>query len=648
MHNSPPPTTSRDVHLAVAEITDRIARRSRESRRAYLQRIDARIEQDRREGRVRARSGCANLAHGVAACGAAEKDLLAHGRAANVAIVSAYNDMLSAHQPLERYPALLKKQVLRAGGVAQFAGGVPAMCDGITQGREGMELSLFSRDVVAMATAVSLAHDMFDAALLLGVCDKIVPGLVIGALSFGHLPCIFVPGGPMPSGISNPEKAHVRERHAQGQADDSELLASELRSYHAPGTCTFYGTANTNQLVMEALGLHLPGASFVVAGTALRRAVTEAAGRRIVELTEPGEHAPIGRIVDERAIVNAMVALLATGGSTNHTMHLIAMAAAAGIVLTWRDFAALSQVVPLLARIYPNGQADINDFQRAGGAASLFAALLGVGLMHEDVLTVAGPGLRRYCQAPELAGRDLRWVAAPSAGSVDPAVLRAPDEPFAQDGGIRVIEGSLGRAVVKVAAVRAANRVIEAPARVFDDQQEFLAAFAAGECDRDMVVVVRFQGPRANGMPELHRLTPALGVMQGRGLRVALVTDGRMSGASGKVPAAIHCTPEAADGGPLARVRDGDLVRVDTLAGSLDVLGVDLRQREAAPAPYAGEQGTGRELFSLFRDAVSAADAGASVFKTPAAAGRGTEPLLVPAMTEAPVVSAAPAEFVGA
>ncbi|MDE3132856.1 MAG: phosphogluconate dehydratase [Acidobacteriota bacterium] len=617
MSNWPPARPSRDVHLAVAEVTDRIARRSRVTRRAYLERIDRRIEQDQRDGRPRAHSGCANLAHGVAACGAEEKDLLAHRQVPNIALVSAYNDMLSAHQPLDRYPALLKKEILRAGGVAQFAGGVPAMCDGITQGRPGMELSLFSRDVVALATAVALAHDMFDAALLLGVCDKIVPGLVAGALSFGHLPCIFVPGGPMPSGIANSEKAHVREQHAQGDVSAAELLESELRSYHAAGTCTFYGTANTNQLVMEALGLHLPGASFVTTGTALRRELTAAAGRRIVELTEPDELAPIGRIVDERAIVNALVALLATGGSTNHTMHLIAMAAAAGIHLTWRDFAELSQTVPLLARIYPNGSADINEFQEAGGTASLFGALLEVGLLHEDVLTVVGPGLSRYCQAPDLVDGELLWSAAPPAGAVDPGVLRAPDHPFAQDGGIRVLEGSLGRGVIKVSAVSAASRIIEAPARVFDDQQHFLDAFTAGECDHDVVVVVRFQGPRANGMPELHRLTPALGVLQGRGHRVALITDGRMSGASGKVPAAIHCTPEAADGGPLARLRDGDLIRVDTRAGTLDVLGVELEDREPTLAPHVGDLGTGRELFRLFRGAVSGADSGATIFSTP-------------------------------
>ncbi|MCL2419375.1 MAG: phosphogluconate dehydratase [Conexibacteraceae bacterium] len=610
----PPSGPSREVHPVIADVTARIAGRSRETRRGYLDRIDRRIEQEQLEGRPRAHAGCANLAHGAAACGADEKDLLARQQVPNVAIVTSYNDMLSAHQPLERYPALLKKEILRAGGVAQVAGGVPAMCDGVTQGRAGMELSLFSRDVVALATAVALAHDMFDAALLLGVCDKIVPGLVMGALSFGHLPCIFVPGGPMPSGIPNAEKARVREQHAQGAIGEEELLESEMRSYHAPGTCTFYGTANTNQLVMEALGLHLPGASFVTSGTALRRELTVAAGRRIVELTAPAEHRPIGRVVDERAMVNAIVALLATGGSTNHTMHLVAMAAAAGITLSWQDFADLSQVVPLLARIYPNGPADINEFQEAGGTASLLTSLLAAGLLHEDVMTVAGQGLSRYCHAPDLDAGALVWREAPVAGAVDPAVLRAPEDPFAADGGIRVLEGSLGRGVVKVSAVSSENRIIEGPARVFDDQHGFLDAFHRDEFDGDVVIVVRFQGPKANGMPELHRLTPPLAVLQGRGHRVALVTDGRMSGASGKVPAAIHCTPEAADGGPLARVRDGDLIRIDTLAGTFDVVGADLRERPAVPSPHVGDVGTGRELFSLFRDAVGSADAGATIF----------------------------------
>ncbi|HET9125887.1 MAG TPA: phosphogluconate dehydratase, partial [Solirubrobacteraceae bacterium] len=528
MFNSPSVRRSRDVHLTVADVTDRIVGRSRPSRRSYLDRLERRLEQQQQEGSPRARAGCANLAHGVAACGAAEKGLLAHRpEVPNVAIVSAYNDMLSAHQPLERYPALLKKEILRAGGVAQFAGGVPAMCDGITQGRPGMELSLFSRDVVALSTAVALAHEMFDAALLLGVCDKIVPGLVAGALSFGHLPCLFVPAGPMPSGVPNAQKAQVRERHAQGEVGPEALLESEMGAYHAPGTCTFYGTANTNQLVMEALGLHLPGASFVPAGSALRRALTEEAGRRIVALASPQAHAPVGRIVDERAFVNAVVAVLATGGSTNHTMHLVSMAAAAGIQLTWQDFAELSSVVPLLARIYPNGSADINEFQQAGGTASLFAALLEVGLMHEDVLTVAGPGLARYCARPELRDGSLAWGPAPAAGDIDPTVLRGAPRPFARDGGIRVLSGSLGRGVVKVSAVPGEARVVQAPARVFEDQQGFLDAFARGELEGDLVIVVRFQGPRANGMPELHRLTPALGVLQGRGQRVALLTDGR-------------------------------------------------------------------------------------------------------------------------
>src|SRR5579875_3709430 len=617
MFNSPSVRRSRDVHLTIADVTDRIARRSRASRRSYLDRIDRQVAQARDEGRPRTRAGCANLAHGVAACRTDEKGLLAHRHdVPNVAIVSAHNDMRSAHQPLERYPALLKKEILRAGGVAQFAGGVPAMCDGITQGRAGMELSLFSRDVVALATAVALAHDMFDAALLLGVCDKIVPGLVAGALSFGHLPCLFVPAGPMPSGIPNAEKAAVRERHAQGEVGGEALLESEMGAYHAPGTCTFYGTANTNQLVMEALGLHLPGASFVPSGTTLRRALTEEAGRRIVALASPDAHTPIGRVVDERALVNAIVALLATGGSTNHTMHLVSMAAAAGIRLTWQDFAELSSVVPLLARVYPNGSADINQFHRAGGTASLFTALLEVGLMYEDVLSVAGPGLARYCVAPELRDGRLQWGPAPAAGEVDPAVLRSTQRPFARDGGIRVLQGSLGRGVIKVSAVPDEALVVQAPARVFDDQQAFLDAFARDELTGDAVIVVRFQGPRANGMPELHRLTPALGVLQGCGRRVALVTDGRMSGASGKVPAVIHSPPEAADGGPLARLRDGDLIRIDAAAGTVDVLDVDLSEREPHTAPMAGLQGTGRELFRLFRDAVSSADSGATIFDT--------------------------------
>ena len=591
------------LHPVVSEVTARIQSRSAATRSAYLARIAAAA----RVGPAREAHGCANLAHGVAACGADEKLMLKAGERRNIAIVSAYNDMLSAHQPLERYPALLKRAVKDAGGVAQFAGGVPAMCDGITQGRAGMELSLFSRDVVAMSTAVALAHDMFDGALLLGVCDKIVPGLLIGALSFGQLPAILVPAGPMPSGLPNREKSRIRQLHATGEIGREELLDAELQSYHSPGTCTFYGTANSNQLVVEAMGLHLPGASFVNPGTPLREALTREAGRRVVAQ----EHG-IGELVDERAIVNAVVALLATGGSTNHTMHLVAIAAAAGIALTWDDFAELSPVVPQLATVYPNGASDINQFHAAGGVQFLLGELLDAGLVHADVRTVAGDGLERYREAPELVGGELVWRRV-GADSSDHAVLRPARAPFAPDGGIRVLDGSLGRAVIKVSTVGPELRVVEAPARVFDDQAQFLAAFSAGELDRDFVAVMRHQGPRANGMPELHKLTPALGVLVDRGHRVALVTDGRMSGASGKVPAAIHCTPEAAAGGPLALLRDGDVVRVDAEAGTLDVA-ADLSGREAAGPSADGTLGTGRELFGAFRHLVGRPDDGASVF----------------------------------
>lgn len=586
----------------IAEVTARIAERSTESRAAYLQRIRAAAA----EGPARGALGCANLAHGFAACGPDDKLHLKANERRNVAIVSAYNDMLSAHQPLERYPAILKKAVLQAGGVAQFAGGVPAMCDGITQGRAGMELSLFSRDVVAMSTAVALSHDMFDAALMLGVCDKIVPGLLIGALSFGHLPTVFVPAGPMPSGLPNLEKSRIRQLHAEGKVGRDELLEAESASYHSAGTCTFYGTANSNQLVLEAMGLHLPGSSFVNPGTPLRRALTEHAGRTVLDAT------PIGELVDERVVVNGVVALLATGGSTNHTMHLVATAAAAGITLTWDDFAELSAAVPLLARVYPNGAADINHFHAAGGMPLLIGELLDAGLMHPDVDTVAGHGLGRYRDEPFLdEDGQLDWRPADRT-SRDETVLAPVARAFAPDGGIRVLDGGLGRAVMKVSAVAPEHRVVTAPARVFDDQLDFLAAFDRGELDEDMVAVIRHQGPRANGMPELHKLTPALGLMMDRGLRVALVTDGRMSGASGKVPAAIHCTPEAATGGPLARVRDGDVIRVDAETGRLDI-DVDLSQREPWFPEYA-THGTGRELFAAFRERVGRPDEGASVF----------------------------------
>jgi phosphogluconate dehydratase len=590
------------VHPVVSEVTARISARSVDARAAYLERIRAAAA----EGPARGALGCANLAHGFAACGPDEKLHLRANERRNVAIVSAYNDMLSAHQPLERYPAILKRAVLQAGGVAQFAGGVPAMCDGITQGRAGMELSLFSRDVVAMATAVALSHDMFDAALMLGVCDKIVPGLLIGSLAFGHLPTVFVPAGPMPSGLPNAEKSRIRQLHAEGRIGRDELLEAESRSYHSAGTCTFYGTANSNQLVVEAMGLHVPGASFVNPGTPLRRALTEEAARRAANGCTP-----IGEILDERALVNGVVALLATGGSTNHTMHLVAVAAAAGLQLTWDEFADLSAVVPLLARVYPNGAADINHFHAAGGMPFLLGELLDAGLLHPDVDTVAGHGLGRYRDEPYLDEGELRWRPA-ERETRDGGVLRPTRAAFAPDGGIRVLEGALGRAVIKVSAVAPEHRVITAPARVFDDQRHFLEAFERGDLDHDHVAVVRHQGPRANGMPELHKLTPALGVLQDRGHRVALVTDGRMSGASGKVPAAIHCTPEAAVGGPLARVRDGDVLRLDAETGRLDV-DVDLSEREPYLPTPAGE-GTGRELFAVFREQVGRPDEGASVF----------------------------------
>jgi phosphogluconate dehydratase len=606
--------THRTVHPVVAEVTSRIAERSRPERSAYLARLDRAADR----GPARTRLACANLAHGFAGSPARDKESLRGTTKPNIAIVSAYNDMLSAHKPFETYPPVLKQAVLRAGGIAQFAGGVPAMCDGITQGRDGMELSLFSRDVIAMSTAIALSHDMFDAALMLGVCDKIVPGLLIGALSFGHLPTVFVPAGPMTSGLPNGEKARVRQLHAEGKVGRDELLAAEAASYHSEGTCTFFGTANSNQLLMEVMGLHLPGASFVNPGTPLREALTEAAGRRAVELTAlGGELTPVGRVVDEKAVVNGVVALLATGGSTNHTLHLVAIARAAGITLTWDDLSDLSAVVPLLARIYPNGTADVNHFHAAGGLAFTVHSLLKAGLLHDDVQTVAGPGLWRYTSEARLAGDTVTWEEGPKA-SLDRDVLRGVEDPFAKDGGLRMLEGNLGRSVVKVSAVRPEHRIVTAPARVFDDQADFLAAFADGDLDGDLVAVLRYQGPAANGMPELHKLTPALGVLQDRGHRVALVTDGRMSGASGKVPAAIHLTPEAVVGGPLAKVRDGDLVTLDAASGILE-LHVDdeeLASRTATGSAPADDAwvGTGRDLFTSFRAAVGPADRGASVF----------------------------------
>ncbi|MEB3368459.1 phosphogluconate dehydratase [Saccharopolyspora mangrovi] len=602
------------LHAVVEQVTRRIAERSAQTRSAYLERIHAAAA----EGPVRADLPCSNLAHGFAACSGSDRLAVRGVSKPGVAIVSAYNDMLSAHQPYNEFPAWLKDSVREAGGVAQFAGGVPAMCDGITQGRTGMELSLFSREVIAMATGVALSHEMFDGALLLGVCDKIVPGLLIGALSFGHLPTLLVPAGPMPSGLPNREKSRIRQLFAEGKATREDLLEAESASYHSPGTCTFYGTANSNQLVVEVMGLHLPGSSFVPPGTPLRKALTEEAGRQVVRLGQGEDRTPIGELLDEKAVVNGVVALLATGGSTNHTLHLPAIAAAAGIELTWDDFSELSAVVPSLAKVYPNGSADINHFAAAGGVQTLIGELLDAGLLHADVRTVAGPGLDRYRQQPFLDDGELVWRDAP-AKSLDTEVLRGVDDPFAPDGGLRVLEGNLGRAVIKVSAVAAEHRTVTAPARVFDDQHAFTAAFAAGEIDHDVVVVIRNQGPQANGMPELHGLTPALGVLMDRGHQVALVTDGRMSGASGKIPAAIQLTPEATAGGPLSRVQDGDVLRLDADRGTLEALVPDdeLAARQPAegadPAPF----GTGRELFAAFRQAVGRADQGASVFGQP-------------------------------
>lgn len=603
------------LNARIGEVTERIAKRSRDRRLAYLERLERR----RSNGPQRGRLDCGNLAHAFAACETGDKDALKGDVLANIGIVTAYNDMLSAHQPYGTYPDLIKHAVREAGAVAQVAGGVPAMCDGVTQGQAGMELSLFSRDVIAMGAAIALSHDVFDGALYLGICDKIVPGLLIAALSFGHLPSIFVPAGPMPTGSPNEEKAKVRKLYAEGKVSRRELLESEAKAYHAPGTCTFYGTANTNQMLMEIMGLHLPGSSFVCPGTDLRDALTRAAARRVVAITEPGnEFTPIGQLVDERAVVNGVVGMHATGGSTNHTMHLIAMAAAAGIALTWDDMAELSEVVPLLTRVYPNGLADVNRFHEVGGMSFLIGQLLDEGLLHADVRTVMGEGgLAAYRAVPALdASGEVAWRPGPTQ-SGDDSVLAPAGRPFSANGGLKLLGGNLGRAVMKVSAVKPEKRAVEAGARIFEDQDDVQAAFKAGELDRDVVVVVRFQGPRANGMPELHKLTPALSVLQDRGFKVALVTDGRMSGASGKVPAAIHLTPEALEGGPLARLMDGDVVRVDGEAGTIAVLVPDevLAGRPAhVPDLSHHATGVGRELFAGFRATVGAADLGASVF----------------------------------
>ncbi|MFC0269593.1 phosphogluconate dehydratase [Kushneria aurantia] len=601
------------LNVTVAAVTRRIRERSAERRALYEQHM---ADQYRR-GVHRGELSCGNLAHGFAACGAGEKETLRLTNSANLGIISAYNDMLSAHQPFATFPDTIREAARAMGSTAQFAGGVPAMCDGVTQGQPGMELSLFSRDVIAMATAVGLSHNMFDGALYLGVCDKIVPGLFIGAARFGHLPAMFVPAGPMTSGIPNKEKARVRQRFAEGRASREELLEAESRSYHSPGTCTFYGTANSNQLMMEMMGLHLPGSSFVNPGTEMREALTRYATERLVLSTDTGgDYRPFYKQIDERAIVNAVVGLLASGGSTNHTMHLIAMAAAAGITLSWDDFTALSAVVPSLMKVYPNGHADINHFQAAGGMSYLFRELLGAGLLHGDIPTVFGTELSAYTREPFLEEGRLVWREGPES-SHDEEVLRPVANPFAPTGGLTVLKGNLGRGVIKVSAVQQSHRLVEAAVRIFDDQNQLKAAFDAGELDRDVVVVVRFQGPKANGMPELHKLTPFLGVLQDRGHHVALVTDGRMSGASGKVPAAIHISPEALDGGPLSKLRDGDVVRLDANAGTLDTLVAPAEWAERQPATANLDHyhvGMGRELFGGFRQLAMRGEEGAGIF----------------------------------
>ncbi|GAA6119318.1 phosphogluconate dehydratase [Acidovorax sp. FG27] len=596
------------LHPTVQAVTDRIRERSHATRTAYLERIAALGARDRGADRM----GCANVAHAFAGMPQNDKLRVVAAKAPNIGIVNAYNDMLSAHAPLQHYPDLIKAEARQHGATAQVAGGVPAMCDGVTQGTPGMELSLFSRDVIAMATAVSLSHDVFDAALMLGVCDKIVPGLLIGALQFGHLSTVFVPAGPMTSGLPNNAKAKVREQAAQGLVGRAELLAAESAAYHGEGTCTFYGTANSNQMLLEAMGLHVPGTAFINPGQSLRQELTREAARTVLA----GACPPIGQVVDERCIVNAMAALLATGGSTNHLIHWVAVARAAGIAIDWDDFAELSHVVPLLARVYPNGSADVNQFQAAGGPGYVLRELLDAGLMHGDVLTVRPGGIREFTRLPggDAEGR-LVWNDIGASG--DDTVLRPAIDPFSATGGLKLLQGNLGRSVIKVSAVPEDRHVIEAPAAVFGSQAELQAAFQAGQLDRDVVCVVRWQGPQANGMPELHKLTPPLAVLQGKGYRVALVTDGRMSGASGKVPAAIHVSPEAHAGGALSRVQDGDVIRLDAVAGTLEVLVDPAAWQARTPAVMPAAQavdnthGWGRELFAGFRRNALSAEEGA-------------------------------------
>ncbi|WP_112320900.1 phosphogluconate dehydratase [Oceanibium sediminis] len=591
----------------VARVTSRIEARSKDLRRTYLDRM----ARARDEGPRRAHLSCGNQAHAYAAMGE-DKDRLAQTSAGNIGIITAYNDMLSAHQPFETYPALIRDAARSVGGTAQVAGGVPAMCDGVTQGQDGMELSLFSRDVIAMAAGVALSHNTFDAAVYLGVCDKIVPGLVIAAATFGHIPSVFLPAGPMTSGLPNDQKAKVRQQFASGEVGRDALMKAEMDSYHGPGTCTFYGTANTNQMLMEFMGLHLPGASFVNPGTPLRDALTAEGAKRALAISALGnEYTPVSDILDERAWVNGIVGLMATGGSTNLLIHLIAMARAAGVVLDWEDFADLSDATPLMARVYPNGLADVNHFHAAGGLGYMIGELLEAGLLHPDTQTVVGQGLARYAQEPKLDNGALKWVDG-AKESLNVKILRPVSDPFQATGGTKRLSGNLGTGVMKVSAVAPERHVIEAPARVFEGQEAVKAAFRAGSITEDTVVVVRYQGPKANGMPELHSLTPILAVLQDKGLKVALVTDGRMSGASGKVPSAIHVSPEALDGGPLAQLRDGDVVRVDAVKGTLSVLDETVLERPITPPDLsANREGCGREMFQAFRDAVCPAEQGA-------------------------------------
>jgi len=601
------------LNKTLAEVTHRIIARSAASRSAYLERMQAAAG----KGPARAHLSCSGQAHAYAATGA-DQAALAEASSGHLGIVTAYNDMLSAHQPFETYPALIRDALRQAGGTAQVAGGVPAMCDGVTQGEAGMELSLFSRDTIAMATGIALSHNVFDAAVYLGVCDKIVPGLVIGAQAFGHIPAVFLPAGPMTSGLANDEKAQIRQKFAAGEIDRAELLKAEMAAYHGPGTCTFYGTANSNQMLMEFMGLHLPGSSFVNPGTALREALTVAGSQRALALSALGnDYTPICQVLDEKTYANGIVGLMATGGSTNLLIHLIAMARAGGIILDWQDFADLSEVVPLLARVYPNGLADVNHFHAAGGLGFMIGELLEAGFLHGDTKTVAGDGLASYTQEPLLLEEGLTFRPGPKE-TLNAAIVRPAAEPFQATGGLKRLTGSLGTAVIKVSAVDEKHHVIEAPARVFHDQEDAKAAFKAGEFTGDVIVVVRFQGPKANGMPELHSLTPMLAILQGRGHKVALVTDGRMSGASGKVPAAIHVVPEALDGGPIAKVRDGDMIRLDATSGALEILTEGVLDRASASADLSAYQhGTGREMFGMFRRTVTSADTGATVFDLP-------------------------------